>query len=223
MSEPKSPESETEEFVALLARVLVPVRRIPPLRVVVAVLSLLALFLAGIATVLLGPRGSVLGSLPLVGGLAGFFMFGVGGLVAALGASVPGREDLSRLGLGGVALALAIWAASSIAALRGGGMVGPFDSIWVSATFTCLGLATGIGFIPAVALLAFVIGAFPYRPALAGGLGAAAMAAFGAGAVHLTCAHEGVFHVTLGHVVGPLAGGALVGAALVVFRRRSEL
>ncbi len=223
MSEPRPPETETEQFAAALARILEPVRRIPPLRLVAAALSLAALFVAGIATAVLGPRDNVLASLPLVGGLAGFFMFGVGGLVAALGASVPGREDLSRVGFGGIAIALAIWAVSSIAALRGGGMVGPSDANWISATFTCLGLATAVGFVPAVALLAFVIGAFPYRPALAGGLGAAAMVAFGAGAVHLTCAHEGVFHVSLGHVIGPLVGGALVGGALVVFRRRATI
>ena len=223
MSESRPPETETEQFAAALARILEPVRRIPPLRLVAAALSLAALFVAGIATAVLGPRDNVLASLPLVGGLAGFFMFGVGGLVAALGASVPGREDLSRVGFGGIAIALAIWAVSSIAALRGGGMVGPSDANWISATFTCLGLATAVGFVPAVALLAFVIGAFPYRPALAGGLGAAAMVAFGAGAVHLTRAHENVFHVSLGHVIGPLVGGALVGAVLVVFRRRATI
>ncbi len=95
--------------------------------------------------------------------------------------------------------------------------MGPFDSNWISATFTCLGLATGVGFIPAVALLAFMIGAFPYRPALAGGLGTAARVVFGACAVPLTCAHEGVFRVSLGHVIGPLVGGSLV------FRRRAAL
>lgn len=216
----KPPETETDDYIAILAGILQPVRRIRSLRLVAATVSLLALFVAGVAAALLGPRADVLASLPLVGGLAGFLMFGVGGLVAALGASVPGRRDLSRMGLAGIVLALAIWSFSGLAALRGG-MVGPFDSMWFSATFTCLGLATSIGFIPAVALLAFVVGAFPFRPAVAGGIGAASMVAFGAGAVHLTCAHEGVFHVTLGHIIAPLLGGALLGAALVVFRRRS--
>ena len=216
----KPPQTETDVYIEALAGVLRPVQRIRSVRLVAGTVGLLALFVAGVAVALLGLRTNVLASPPLVGGVAGFLMLGVGGLVAALGASVPGRRDLSRMGLAGIALALAIWAVSSIAAL-GGEVVGPFDSMWFSAIFTCLGLASSIGFIPAVALLAFVIGAFPYRPALAGGIGAASMVAFGAGAVHLTCAHEGVFHVTLGHVIAPLLGGALFGAALVVFRRRT--
>ncbi len=40
MSEPKSTQSETEEYLAVLARTLVPVRPIPPLRVVAVLAGL---------------------------------------------------------------------------------------------------------------------------------------------------------------------------------------
>lgn len=219
MSDP-SEHHETRDFAGALARHLEPVRRIPSLRWIAAALSVLALFVAGVATALLGLRGEAMPNLPFVGVVAGLLVFGVGGLVSALGASVPGRQALSRVGLAGVALALVLWTMALYVALSGSAGIGPFDSAWVGATFSCLGMATGVGFIPAVALLAFVLGAFPYRPALAGGLGAAAMVAFGSGAVQLTCANNELFHVSLGHVIGPLAAGALVGAFLVISRQR---
>ena len=220
MSE-QSEQQETRDYIAALARQLEPVRRIPPLRWAAAALSLVALFVAGLATALLGLRGDAMPDFPFVGVVAGLLVFGVGGLVAALGASIPGREALSRVGLAGVALAAALWSAALLVALVGDANVGPFDSTWVGASFSCLGMATGVGFIPAVALLAFVLGAFPYRPALAGGLGAAAMVAFGSGAVHLTCANNELIHVSIGHVIGPLAAGALMGAFLVIARQRA--
>ncbi len=219
----QSEHPETRDYAAALARHLEPVRRIPPLRWVAAALSLLALFVAGLATALLGLRGDAMPDLPFVGVVAGLLVFGVGGLVSALGASIPGREALSRVGLAGVALAAVLWSAALLAAPVGDVGIGPFDSAWVEATFSCLGMATGVGFIPAVALLAFVLGAFPYRPALAGGLGVAAMVAFGSGAVHLTCANNELFHVSIGHVIGPLASGALVGAFLVIARQRRQV
>ncbi len=180
------------------------------------------MFVAGLATALLGLRGDAMPDFPFVGVVAGLLVFGVGGLVSALGASIPGREALSRVGLAGVALAAVLWSAALLAAPVGDIGIGPFDSAWVEATFSCLGMATGVGFIPAVALLAFVLGAFPYRPALAGGLGVAAMVAFGSGAVHLTCANNELFHVSIGHVIGPLASGALVGAFLVIARGQQQ-
>ncbi len=48
------------------------------------------------------------------------------------------------------------------------------------------------------------------------------MVAFGSGAVHLTCANSELFHVSIGHVIGPLASGALVGAFLMIARQRRQ-
>ena len=85
----KPPQTETDVYIEALAGVLRPVQRIRSVRLVAGTVGLLALFVAGVAVALLGLRTNVLASPPLVGGVAGFLMLGVGGLVAALGASVP--------------------------------------------------------------------------------------------------------------------------------------
>jgi len=214
---------ETGQFAAALARNLEPVRRIPRLRLVAAGLSLWALLVAGVAVALLGPRADVRAlqmNLPFVGIVSALLVFGVSGLLASLGSSVPGRDALSRIGLAGV------WMALVILVLAGAGLIatdtpfGPFDSTWLGMSLSCLGIATGAGFLPAVALLAFILGAFPYRPRLAVGLGAAGMVAFGSGAVHLTCASDEFLHVSLAHVLAPLAAGGLFGISVLYAQTR---
>lgn len=214
---------ETSQFAAALARTLRPVRRIPRLRLVAAGLSLWALLVAGTAVALLGARADVRAldmSLPFLGVIAALLVFGVSGLMVALGASVPGRQALSRAGMAG------IWAALLIGVLAGTGLiaaevpVGPIDSVWLGMSLSCLGVATGAGFLPAAALLAFILGAFPYWPKLAAGVGAAAMVAFGSGAVHLTCSSEEFFHISLAHVLAPLAAGALFGMLILYAQNR---
>ncbi len=103
-----------------------------------------------------------------------------------------------------------------------GAAIGPFDRVWLGTSLSCLGLATGVGFLPVVAVVSFVIGAFPFRPMAIAAVGGAAMAAFGSGAVHLTCASDELIHVSLAHVLLPLAAGALLGAGLLVARRRFD-
>lgn len=212
-----APSQETERFAAALVGDLGPVRRIPRLRFVGAGLLIWVLSISGIVVVHVGPRPDVRTlevGLPYAGVLAGLVLFGLGGLLAALGGSVPGRERLSRIGMGAIALALVIWIPAAAGMLLRDTPLGPFDAAWLGTSLSCIGIATGAGLLPVIAVASFVIGAFPYRPAVAAGVGGAAMVAFGSGAVHLTCSAEEFVHVSLAHVMLPLAAGAVAGALL---------
>ena len=218
-----SSSRDTESFAAALARDLAPVRRIPPLRVVGAGVVLWALSIAAVVVVYLGPRADVQQlqmGWPFLGVVCGLLIFAFGGLLVALGASVPGREAVARIGTGAIAVSLVLLTAACAGLLLQGAPVGPFDELWLGSSLACVGIATGVGVLPAVAVLSFIVGAFPYRPALAAGVGAAAMVAFGSGAVHLTCAANEFVHVSLSHVIVPLSAGALLGVGLLLLRRR---
>ncbi len=214
-------ESDTEKLVGALARDLMPVQRIPPLRRVALGKGLLALSLAAAAVGVLGLRPDVRAlafGASYAGIIAGLWLFALGGLLAALGASVPGRQSVSHQGLAAMALALALWLGSGLAMLRQGAPIGPLDAAWLGLTGYCLAIASAVGLLPALALLRFVTRAFPYRPAVALGVGAAGMVAFGSLSVHLTCSADELLHVASAHLVGPIAAGALLGLALLRFR-----
>ena len=213
---------ETEQFAGQLARSAGRVRRIPRLRIVSAGLLAGGALVAGLWVAYLGLRpdvGALEAGAPYTAVLVGLAVFAVGGVLAALGASVPGRQRLLHVGLGALALSLVVWIPTAVAMVLQGNAVGPVDAMWLRSSLSCFGIATAAGFLPAIALLAFILGAFAYRPLLALGIGGAAMVAFGSGAVHLTCSADEVFHVSLAHVVGPLLAGALLGALLLYVRR----
>lgn len=226
MTEPTDPratgDAETSAFARELARGLDPVRRMPRLRTIAAAVSLVALCISALIVIDLGLRSDVRSlemGLPYLGVLIGLLLFALGGLLAALGTSVPGREAIARAGLGALVLAATAWLLAAGAMAVGEAPIGPLDGTWMGTSLACLGLATGVGFIPAIVLLSFIVGAFPYRPGLAVGIGGAAMVAFGSGAVHLTCASDEIMHVALGHVVVPLAAGAVIGFLFLALRR----
>jgi hypothetical protein len=222
-TETNTPMPETEGFAAALARDLAPVRRLPRLRVVGAGVVLWALSIAAVVVLYLGPRAEVQQlrmSWPFLGIVCGLVIFAFGGLLTALGASVPGRQAVARMGTGAIAVSLLVLLAACAGMLLQGAPVGPVGESWLGGSLSCLGIATGAGILPAVAVLSFVVGAFPYRPVLAAGVGAAAMVAFGSGAVHLTCASDEFLHVSLSHVVVPLSAGALLGVGLLLLQRR---
>ena len=213
---------KTERLVRELARDLAAVRRIPRLRVVALVLTAGALCLAALVVAALGLRPDVragTASASYLGIVAGLGLFSLGGLAAALGASVPGRELLARVGLAALAAALAIWMAALFAQLGGGARLGPLDGAWLRTSARCLLIATGVGLLPALALLRFVGSAFAVNPRVAVGVGAAGMVAFGSLSVHLTCSADEILHVASAHLIGPLVMGTLLGLLLGVARR----
>jgi hypothetical protein len=213
---------ESERLVRELARDLVPVRRIPRLRVVALLLAAGALCLSALVVSVLGLRPDVragTASASYLGIVAGLGLFSLGGLVAALGASVPGRAALVRAGLAALAAAVALWMAALVAQLGGGARLGPLDSAWLGTSARCLLIATGVGMLPALALLRFVGSAFAVNPRVAVGIGAAGMVAFGSLSVHLTCSADEVLHVATAHLMGPLVVGALLALLLGVARR----
>ena len=176
--DPPADAAETRDFARELAHGLEPVRRIPRLRTVAAGVSLGALCIGALTVVDLGLRSDVRSlemSLPYVAVLAGLTLFALGGLLAALGASVPGREAIARAGFVSLALALLTFVLAGVGMVLRETPLGPLDSNWIGTSLSCLGIATGAGFLPAVALLSFIVGAFPYRPGLAVGIGGAAM------------------------------------------------
>ena len=215
-------ERKTEQLVLELARELIPVRRIPRLRVVALVLSVGALCLAALVVAVLGLRPDVrtgTASASYLGIVAGLGLFSLGGLAAALGASVPGREALTRAGLAALVASLAVWMAAGAAQLGGGARLGPLDGAWLGTSARCLLIATGVGLLPVLALLRFVGSAFAVSPRIAVGVGAAGMVAFGSLSVHLTCSADEVLHVASAHLIGPLVVGALLGLMLGMERR----
>jgi hypothetical protein len=220
-----SREDETLRYAVELAAAAEPVRRVPRLRVVASAAILAALSCVAVAVAVTGVRADVAHgamSLPYLVVLLGLGVFALGGLLAALGASIPGRERVWRAGAIALGLSVVLWLVGGLGLLAGGLATGPVNRAWLDMSLTCLGIATGVGFIPAIALISFVLGAFPYRPGVAAAIGGAAMVAFGSGAVHLTCSVDELFHLSLAHVVGPLAAGALLGSLLVYTRRGPE-
>lgn len=200
----------TERLLGDLVARMEPVRQIPPLRAVAAAaLALGALASAGV----LGLRGiHTAGAAldpPMVLVALGLAMVGVGGIAASLGAAVPGRERVARIGLaaliGGLALA---------AGAAGWGHGSGASAAWEEIGLTCLRIATLAGLLPSVALLTFLVLAFPHWPVAA--LAAAAVGAVGMGAlsVHASCPVTGWTHVLLQHALAPLIGGPVLAIVL---------
>lgn len=196
---------DTEELVRELARGLVPVRRVAALPVAVAaVAGIWALFatllvLSGtpLALELAHPPETGVGLLILTGLVAA----AAGGLLAALGARVPGgaRARTAGAALAGAGLAAAVVSACLLAP---GGPDAP-----ASADLACLAKAAALGLFPgAVLVLCVVRGAslgsgFALQAAVIGAL------AFGAALVHLGCAWPAARHLLLGHALAPLLAG----------------
>lgn len=208
---------ETELLAQELVHGLEPVTVIPRLRWVALAIGLVGLAAATPVIALTGLRPDVRAleaGLPYAGVIGGLLAFATGGVLAALAASVPGRRAMRVIGLATIAVAFAVWVPAGLGLAAAGQPVGPVDRAWLGVTAYCLGIATLVGVLPALALARWVARAFAFRPGPAVALGASAVAAFGSCAVHLTCLADEVLHIGVGHVFGPLAIGAGVGLLL---------
>ncbi len=203
----------TSEVIERLTRDVPPVRRIPRLRQALISVTL-AWFLAGaLALAIRGVRPDLLQILDPRSAfmviLLGLGLIALGGVVAALASSVPGREDAARvslaLGLGGVLLASVM---GGILVLRQAGPVPvacPFQN-----DLACFAVACLIALPPALGVLAFVSRGAPYRPLIAVLAGTTGAVALGAMLVHVSCPETSVRHVILSHALAPLGGAMLL-------------
>ena len=218
----------TQELVARLASRLEPVRRLPRLRAVGETIALLSLAIAVGATALRARSGvpPLLEMTPLRAAITiALLTVFAGGLAYGLASSVPGRETLARSAravvIGGMSLGLM----SVVGMLLAGRSVGPLDLAWVRPAFVCLSSGSFFALVPAVGIMAFVLGAASFRPPISMAIGVGGTVGLGAALVHVNCAGHDVLHVLVSHVGAPLLLGALVWLAALAagyFLRRRQ-
>ena len=141
--------------------------------------------------------------------IIGMSVFALGGVCAALGSSVPGRDAVLRTGVFAMLSgALITAAASAVFMLRlSDGEVG--GTFWSLASLVCLGSASLVG-LPAAALLTyFCARGFPHRPFWSLGAGAFGLVAFGALPVSISCGDHSIYHVVFAHLFAPLSAGVV--------------
>jgi len=213
----------TDELIQELSRDLPPVRPIPPLRWMVAGVLLLwaAIALAGVML-----RGVAVDLLPLSGPrvsaaavFAGLALTGLGGVLAAFGLAVPGRERLGRAGLVTALVGLAV--AAGLGTILAWQSVAPPPAP-AASDLGCLGIGLALGFLPAVAAVLLAGRAAPHRPLVVVLAAAAGTAALGAVAAQASCPSLDLRHLILGHVLAPAAAAALLTLPLLVALRRAR-
>lgn len=208
---------ELERVIAGLAARLEPVRPIARFRTVtlwvlllVAAGSIGLLALHGVRSDVVAAELSV-GFVAVLGGLA---LMAFGGLLATLGASVPGRETVARAGGLGLLAGLVLAAGSGFTLFAQASSVGPISADWTWVGFRCLGRAAALAVLPAVVLGRFTNAAAPRRPLAALAAAAGGALAFGSFTVHLSCASEDAGHVLAFHALAPVIGGVILWLAL---------
>ncbi len=216
-------EDNTKTLIDRLARDLAPVKPIPRLRAALVGIVALWILVGGVALAIRGLPENLAHVLAtnvafdLV--LAGLVLTGVGGLVWALAASVPGREGPANwgrffafsgvvlgAGLGGFAIRGEIAAPSS-----------PFASDMI-----CLGWSGLIALIPGVAAVAYVARAFPTHRGWILAAGAAGATALGAIIVHLSCPYMGFRHLLFAHALAPAIVAIVVTIPMLAVMRILE-
>ncbi len=212
----------TEHIVNELVQGLEPVRPLPRLRTVAAGALGLGAVACSVVIALRGLRpelvaGEIQPSIILIA--VGLGVVALGGVTASLGAAVPGRERVTRGGLialvGGLALA---------SGAAGWGLFSMGMAAWEGLGLACLTIALLAGLVPGVALLGFLVRAFPANPPAALAMASGGAVGMGAVSVHASCPATGVLHVLVGHALAPLLGGALLTLLLYpVFLRLHEV
>ncbi len=203
----------TSDLVGRLSRELGPVRRIPRLRQAAGGIALLWLGAGALALALRGVRPDLLEQLQPTSAfvviLMGLGLVAVGGVVAALATSVPGRVGAARvslaLGFGGVMLAAL---GGAILVLREAGpapLACPLKNDLACFTVACL-----LALPPALGVLAFVSRGALYRPLITVLVAATGAVALGALLVHVSCPESNPRHIILSHVLAPLGGALLL-------------
>jgi hypothetical protein len=200
----------SEQLIHELARDVPPVRRLPRLRTVVAVV------LAGWALavgLMWGPArplsevvaGAAWGDARFVTVLAGLLLVAAGALLAALAGAVPGRERTAATAAGAagaglvVAVAGGLWAVSRAAS--------PAPPGELAAAVVCMSHACALALLPVLAASLFLARGWVRRPPLSAGLAVMGTVALGGLVIHVGCRSGGALHVLLGHSLAPLLLG----------------
>lgn len=204
-------------LIAELAADLQPVRRISRLRTV-ALGVLLGAGLGGVLVLVIsGFRPGLLelaADPQFLAVFAGLCLMAFGGLAAALGSSVPGRERLGRSGEAALGLGLILAAGTGFLLYAGSRAMPPLEPGWGWIGMRCLLKAGALAVVPVALLARFVARAAPFRPLACLAASAGGALAFGAVAVHLSCPNDEALHVLLFHALAPLLGGAVLFGAL---------
>jgi hypothetical protein len=213
----------TDRLIADLAADLRPVRRVPPLWVpLAAAFALGALGLTGDAILGGGLRGDLAARLAAAGPYAaialGLILAALGGLLASVAGSTPGRGTAARAGLG-------VLAAGLLCAFGWAVVLAPSLSAPGAPEVACLRNSLILGALPAAAAALYGLRAAP-RDRL-WSLAAAALGggAIGALATHLVCPAASASHWLWGHATTPLvaaAGVTLAGRAIRALGGRSH-
>ena len=211
----------TEQLLHELSQNLPPVRPIPRIRSVLAVV--LAAWLGAIALdwryglLREGAFGALAGAdARFVATLAKLALVAVGAMLASLTSAVPGRESDTRLctaaAFTGVGLAAGggLWA---VVAAAGS------ESDTAAGAFLCLSHATALGFLPVLMAALFLARGVAHRPRIGAGLAACGAVALGALVIHASCRAGGALHMLLGHALAPLFLGFALAIPLAALIR----
>lgn len=215
----------SERIVEELARDLQPVRPLPRLRT-------MALGVLGVGGVAAGLGVLFLGANPGLAEAArrypsfaviwaGLLAVALGGLVAALAGSVPGREREARVAFGVTSVgAFVAVVVGGLLAFRGPEAAVPAAPLLASGL--CASLAVLLA-LPAVAVaVGFVLRGAPGRPLASLAAATSGAMALGAFANHMHCVQFDAAHLLMGHALVPLTAGLLLAACFgSVLRRRA--
>lgn len=218
----------TNELIGELTRGLRPVRPIAPLRRIAAIVAGTALALTvahelySLATgwPLVKPDFGPLD----VETLVAHVLLAAGALAFALGASVPGREPVARVGAIalGIAAAAVVWIGCQ-RLLQWPGLAS-LSPDWLSAAFTCgLGSVTP-AILPVFLLTRFSASAAPRHTASVLLVGAAAPIAILSWPGIVDCAYTDELHQIVSHLLVPAIGALVLGVVvlpLLLAARRS--
>ncbi len=209
----------TDELVRQLTRELRPVRRLPRLRTVLLGTGIAGLVALALVVLVRGVDparvAGRLGDPVFTGVLLGLLVLGPAAAVAALAASVPGREVARRIATDLACLATgAVLVPVALLVLRD-----PNFGRDLSGGLACQGWSLGLGLLPVVPVVVFVSRALPRHPWLTAlGAGVAGVAV-GALVVHLSCPSRDPAHLLLAHALTPVLGGLLLSLPLLVLGR----
>lgn len=207
---------DTDRLIESIVRDLVPARRIPALRLAVVgvlgvgfVAAALWIGLRGARPDLAGPGGNWSAN------LIGLGLVAVGGLLAAMASSVPGRHTATRVGLALAAVGVALCAGAWGWVAAGGA---PAHPRW-DGLLSCTGAATLLAIPVGVVATLWIAWTAPRWPLASAAFASAGSVALGVSAIHATCPSDDPLHVLLWHALAPFSGGALLWLALVSLRR----
>lgn len=218
-------DDPTRSLVRTLVEDLRPVRPLPPLRRVVALVLAVGAAAGGAGLWLHGANPELLAaashypSFALI--WAGLLVVAVGGVTAALAAAVPGRDLEARV-------AFRITAVGAVIAVGVGGIVallGPASGVPAAPATeagVCASIALLLGLPAAAVACGFVLRGAPGRPLACLAAAAAGAVALGAFSNHMACRQHDALHMILGHALVPVFAALLVAAPAWLWLRRRE-